>query len=325
MKKLLVSVLGLAVAASVVAGCGGGGDKKAEDKKPAAQKFLNIATGGTAGTYYPIGGAVADVLNKNIPGANASAQSTGAAVANVNLLKEGKVEIAFLQNDIAYYAVNGAEMFKDKKVPNVLGIATLYPETVQIVTLKKTGIKTINDFKGKRIAVGAAGSGTECNARQIMAAYGITYNDVKVQYLSFGEAASALKDGNVDVAFTTAGFPTAAIQDIAAQNDVQMIPIDADKADGIIKQYPFYTKINIKKGTYAKQDADCPALAIRCMLGVTDKMDEKTAYDITKAIFSNLDRIKQSHSAAAVISKETAMDGMSVKLHPGADKFFKEK
>ena len=158
MNKLLVSALGLAVAASVVAGCGGG-DKKAEEKKPAAQKFLNIATGGTAGAYYPIGGAVADVLNKNIPGANASAQSTGAAVANVNLLKEGKVEIAFLQNDIAYYAVNGTEMFKDKKVPNIYGLATLYPETVQIVTLKKSGIKSIADFKGKKIAVGAACSG----------------------------------------------------------------------------------------------------------------------------------------------------------------------
>ena len=324
MNKLLVSALGLAVAASVVAGCGGG-DKKAEEKKPAAQKFLNIATGGTAGAYYPIGGAVADILNKNIPGANASAQSTGAAVANVNLLKEGKVEIAFLQNDIAYYAVNGTEMFKDKKVPNIYGLATLYPETVQIVTLKKSGIKSIADFKGKKIAVGAAGSGTECNARQIMAAYGLKYDDMKVQYLSFAEAASALKDGNVDAAFVTAGFPTAAIQDIATQHEVYLIPVDADKADAVMKQYPFYTKVVIKKGTYAKQDADCDALAIRCMLGVTDKMDEQTAYDVTKAIFTHLDRLKQSHSAAAVVSKESAMDGMSVKVHAGADKFFKEK
>ena len=323
MKKLVASLLGMAVAASVVAGCGG--DKKADEKKPATQKFINIATGGTAGTYFPIGGAIADVLNKNVPGANASAQSTGAAVANVNLLKEGKVEIAFLQNDIAYYAVNGTEMFKDKKVPNIYGIATLYPETVQIVTLKKTGIASIADFKGKRIAVGAAGSGTEANARQILAAYGLKYEDMKVQYLSFGEAASALKDGNVDAAFVTAGFPTAAIQDIATQNDVVLVPVADDKADEIIKQYPFYTKVNIKKGTYAKQEADVPAVAIRCMLAVTDKMDEATAYDITKAIFTNVDRLKQSHSAAAVISKESAMDGMSIKLAPGAEKYFKEK
>lgn len=233
MKKLLAFLLGIMVMATMIAGCGGG-DKK-DDKKPAAQKFINIATGGTSGTYFPLGGALADILNKNIPGTNASAQSTGASVANVNLLSQGKVEIAFIQNDIAYYAANGTEMFKGKQVAGLQGLATLYPETVQIVTLKKSGIKSVADFKGKRIAVGAAGSGTEANARQIMEAYGIKYDDIKVQYLSFGEAASALKDGNVDAAFVTAGHPTAAIQDIATQNDVVLVPVDADKADALIK------------------------------------------------------------------------------------------
>lgn len=247
MKKLLAFLLGIMVMATMIAGCGGG-DKK-DDKKPAAQKFINIATGGTSGTYFPLGGALADILNKNIPGTNASAQSTGASVANVNLLSQGKVEIAFIQNDIAYYAANGTEMFKGKQVAGLQGLATLYPETVQIVTLKKSGIKSVADFKGKRIAVGAAGSGTEANARQIMEAYGIKYDDIKVQYLSFGEAASALKDGNVDAAFVTAGHPTAAIQDIATQNDVVLVPVDADKADSLIKQYPFYTKLVIKAGT----------------------------------------------------------------------------
>ena len=246
MKKLLAFLLGIMVMATMIAGCGGG-DKK-DDKKPAAQKFINIATGGTSGTYFPLGGALADILNKNIPGTNASAQSTGASVANVNLLSQGKVEIAFIQNDIAYYAANGTEMFKGKQVAGLQGLATLYPETVQIVTLKKSGIKSVADFKGKRIAVGAAGSGTEANARQIMEAYGIKYDDIKVQYLSFGEAASALKDGNVDAAFVTAGHPTAAIQDIATQNDVVLVPVDADKADSLIKKYPFYTKLVIKAG-----------------------------------------------------------------------------
>lgn len=246
MRKLLVFLLGIMVMATMVAGCGG--DKK-DAKKPAAQKFINIATGGTAGTYFPLGGALADILNKNIPGCNASAQSTGASVANVNLLNQGKVDIAFIQNDIAFYAANGQEMFKGKQVAGLQGLATLYPETVQIVTLKKTGIDSIDDFKGKRIAVGAAGSGTEANARQIMAAYGLTYEDMKVQYLSFGEAASALKDGNVDAAFVTAGHPTAAIQDISTSNDVVLIPVAADKADALIAKYPFYTKLTIKANT----------------------------------------------------------------------------
>ncbi len=323
MKKVLAFLLGIMVMATMIAGCGGG-DKK-DDKKPAAQKFINIATGGTSGTYFPLGGALADILNKNIPGANASAQSTGASVANVNLLSQGKVEIGFIQNDIAYYAANGTEMFKGKQVAGLQGLATLYPETVQIVTLKKNGIKAVSDFKGKRIAVGAAGSGTEANARQIMEAYGIKYDDIKVQYLSFGEAASALKDGNVDAAFVTAGHPTAAIQDIATQNDVVLVPVEADKADALIKQYPFYTKLVIKAGTYPKQDADVSAVAVKCMLAVTDKMDADTAYSIAKALYGNLDRMKAAHSASNAITKESGKDGMSIKLNPGAEKFFNEK
>lgn len=325
MKKILAFLLGIMVMATMIAGCGGGGSEKKEEAKPAAQKFINIATGGTSGTYFPLGGALADILNKNIAGCNASAQSTGAAVANVNLLSQGKVEIAFLQNDIAYYAANGTEMFKDKQVASLQGLAALYPETVQIVTLKDSGIKTVADFKGKRIAVGAAGSGTEANARQILAVYGMTYDDVKVQYLSFGEAAGALKDGNVDAAFVTAGHPTAAIQDIATQNDVQLVAVEPEKADELIKSYPFYTKLVIKAGTYNKQDADVPAVAIKCMLGVTDKMDADTAYNVVKALYSNLDRMKTAHSAANAITKETALDGMSIKLNPGAEKFFNEK
>jgi len=323
MKKILAFLTACMVMGSLFAGCGG--DKKEGAKPAASTKFINIATGGTSGTYFPLGGAVADILNKHVKGVNASAQSTGASVANINLLQQGKVDIAFVQNDIAYYAANGVEMFKDKKVANLKGLATLYPETVQIITLDSTGIKSLADVKGKRIAVGAAGSGTEANARQILEAYGITYNDIKVQYLSFGEASSALKDGNVDVAFVTAGFPTAAIQDIASQHNVVLLPVEAEKADALIKKYPFYTKVNIPAKTYSEQPVDCEAVAVRCMLVITDKMDEQTAYDVTKAIFSNLDRLKAAHAVAAVASAATAKDGMSIALAPGAEKFFKEK
>lgn len=324
MKKLLAFLMAIMVFATIAAGCGGGSYKK-DEKKPAAQKFINIATGGTAGTYFPLGGAIADILNKNVPGANASAQSTGASVANINLLQQDKVDIAFVQNDIAYYAVNGSEMFKDKKVPSIQGLATLYPETIQIVTLDKSGIKSLNDVKGKRVAVGAAGSGTEANARQILEAYGITYDDIKVQYLSFAEASNALKDGNVDVAFVTAGHPTAAIQDIATQNHVVLLPVDSDKADALIAKYPFYTKLTIAAKTYPNQEADVQAIAVRAMLAVTDKMDADTGYAITKAIFSNLDRLKAAHSVANAVSKATALDGMSVPVNPGAEKYLKEK
>lgn len=320
-KLALICAL-IALVSMALIGCGGSG--KDGDKKNAGQKFLNIATGGTAGTYYPIGGAMAEILNKSIPGMNASAQSTGASVANINMLKDGSVDLAIVQNDLTYYASNGTEMFKDKKVDNLRGIAALYPETCQIVTLQDSGIETVADFRGRRVAVGAAGSGTEANARQIMEAYGVAYADITVQYLSFGEAANALKDGNVDVAFVTAGYPTAAIQDIASQRKVRLIPVDAATADRLIAKYPFYTKTKIPAGTYSGFDQDVSAVSVMAMLVTTDKMDDALGGEITKALFSNLDRLKSAHSVGKLITKEGAMNGMSVKMNGGAEQFFKK-
>ena len=316
-KAIAVALMAVATAA-LVTGCGGSGDQSS------AKKFLNIGTGGTAGTYYPIGGAMAEILNSNIKGMNASAQSTGATVANINMLKDGSVDLAIVQNDITYYAVNGTEMFKDKKVENIRGIASLYPETCQVVTLQSSNIKSIKDLKGKRVAVGAAGSGAEANARQILEAYGITYDDIDEQYLSFGEASSALKDGNVDAAFLTAGYPTAAVQDIASQNAVRILPIDADKADALIAKYPFYTKVVIPSGTYAGFNEDVPSIAVMAMLVATDKVDDNLGYEITKALFDHLDRLQAAHAVGKLITKDTAKKGMSIKMNAGAEKYFSE-
>jgi TRAP transporter TAXI family solute receptor len=315
LKKALLAGLAVVAMAAVLTGCGG--DNAAE------KKFLNIGTGGTAGTYYPIGGAMAEVLNKDIPGMNASAQSTGASVANINMLKDGSVDLAIVQNDITYYAVNGTEMFKDKKVDGLQGIAILYPETCQAVTLDSSGIKDLSQIKGKRVAVGAAGSGVEANARQIMEAYGVTYDDIQVQYLSFSEAASALKDGNIDVAFLTAGYPTAAVQDIASQNKVRLLPVEAAKADALIAKYPFYTKVTIPAGTYGMTEP-VEAISVMAMLVCSDKVDDALGYEITKALFTHLDRIQAAHAAAKAISKEGAVKGMPIPMNAGAEKFFKE-
>ncbi len=318
LKKAFVAGLAIIAAVAVLAGCGGGGDQSAK------KQFLNIATGGTAGTYYPIGGALAEILNKEIPGMNASAQSTGATVANINMLKDGSVDLAIVQNDITYYAVNGTEMFKDKKVDNIRGIASLYPETCQFVTLDSSGIKSIAELKGKRVAVGAAGSGVEANVRQILAAYGIEYSDIDAQYLSFAEGANALKDGNVDVACLTAGYPTASVQDIASQHKVRLLPVDADKADALIAKYPFYTKTTIPAGTYAGFDEEIPAISVMAMLVCTDKVDDKLGGEIAKAIFTNLDRLKAAHSVGKLITKENAQNGLSIPMNAGAEKFLKQ-
>ena len=237
LKRVATAVCAVALAVGI-AGCGGSGEK---------EQFINIATGGTAGTYYPIGGAIAEVLNKN--GMNASAQSTGASVANINMLKDKQVELAIVQNDITYYAVNGKEMFEESgKVENLTGIASLYPETCQFVVREDSGIKSINDLRGKRVAVGAAGSGAEANARQILEAYGITYNDISEQFLSFAEGSYALKDGTVDAAFVTAGYPTASVQDIASQNKIRLLPIGDEQVKKLAEKYPFYSKTIVPAG-----------------------------------------------------------------------------
>ncbi len=321
MKKMIMAGALCVAGAALIAGCGGDSGSSAGGGK----QFLNIATGGTAGTYYPLGGALAELLNQNIKGMNASAQSTGASVANVNMLKDGSVDIAFIQNDIAYYAANGKEMFKDNKVESIRGIAALYPETVQFVTTADKGIKSIADLKGKKVAVGASGSGAEANARQILGAYGLTYDDIDVQYLSFGEAADALKDGNVDVGVVVAGFPTAAIQDLAANKSAALVNIDAEHADKLMKQYPYFTKITVPKGTYPGQEEDVSTVAVKCVIVTTDKLSDDLGEQIVKAIYEHLDRMKAAHAVGKYITKDTALEGMSVKMNAGAEKYLKAK
>ena len=320
MKKMIMAGALCIAGAALIAGCGDSSSSAGGGKQ-----FLNIATGGTAGTYYPLGGALAELLNQNIKGMNASAQSTGASVANVNMLKDGSVDIAFIQNDIAYYAANGKEMFKDNKVENIRGIAALYPETVQFVTTADKGIKSIADLKGKKVAVGASGSGAEANARQILGAYGLTYDDIDAQYLSFGEAADALKDGNVDVGVVVAGFPTAAIQDLAANKSAALVNIDAEHADKLMKQYPYFTKITVPKGTYPGQEEDVNTVAVKCVIVTTDKLSDDLGEQIVKAIYEHLDRMKAAHAVGKYITKDTALEGMSIKMNAGAEKYLKAK
>ena len=317
-KKVFAVGAILAAAAVLLAGCNGTSDVE-------GKKFLNIGTGGTAGTYYPIGGAIAEVLNKEIPGMSASAQSTGASVANINMLGDGEIDLATVQNDIAYYAAHGTEMFKDKKVDGLQGIASLYPETCQFVTLKSSGIKSLAELKGKRVAVGAVGSGVEANVRQILAAYGVTYNDIDAQYLSFAEGASALKDGNVDVAVLTAGYPTASVQDIASQNPVRLLPVEEKIADDLIAQYPFYTKTVIPAGTYAGFDEEVPSVAVMAMLAAGPTVNADLGYSVTKAIFGNLDRLQAAHAVGKQITKDTAKTGMSLPMNAGAERYFEGK
>jgi TRAP transporter TAXI family solute receptor len=323
-KRGLVLMLVLSLLATLMIGCQQEPAEQDEGQQQAETVFINIGTGGTAGTYYPLGGAMAEILKANIPGVNATAESTGASSANINMLNQGEIELALVQNDVSYYADLGIELFEEQgKIEGLRAIATLYPEVCQIITTKNTGITSVADFAGKKIAVGAAGSGVEANARQILAAYGLSYEDIKPQYLSFAEAAAGLKDGNIDAGFITAGTPTSAVLDLSAQNQVVLISIDDAIADQLVEEYPFYTKVLIPADVY-NTDADIQTLAVKAMLATTDKMSEEMAYNITKAIFENLDKLAAAHTAGKSVSLETAQEGISIPLHPGAEKYFNE-
>src|SRR5690606_21571541 len=286
-------------------------------------QFITIGTGGTAGVYYPLGGAMAEIFNQNVRGVNVSVQATGASVANVNMIAQGQVELALIQNDIAFYAVNAQEMFQNR-IGNLRGITTLYPEVIQLVARADAGIRSIADLKGKRVAVGDAGSGTEANARQILAAAGITYNDITVRYLSFAEASNNLRDGHIDAAFVTAGIPTAAIQDVAAGRDIVLVSVGADLAAALQEEYPFYIPVTVPGGTYSGVNDDVPTVAVGAMLAVRAELSEDLVYNLTKALFENLPRLAQAPVRGGDVSLETAQDGMSLTLHPGAARYYAE-
>lgn len=319
MKRAILRIVILVLAATAVYAAGGSETAKQQTL------FMNIGTGGTAGTYYPMGGAIAEIINANVPGVNSTAVSTGASVANINKLGEGELQMVFVQNDVTYYAYNGTEMFQERRYQALRGIATLYSETIQIVSVRGSGVRSFADLGGKRIAVGAAGSGTEVNARQILEVLGLTYDDIRPQYLSFAEAANGLRDGTVDAAVVTAGVPTAAIRDVAAQRDVVIVPVPDDIAELLIEQYPFYTKFSIPAGTYPGQDDAVQTLAVKAMLVVDESLDGEIVYNITKAIFENVDRIGLAHAQGKAISIATAEEGMPIPLHPGAERFFSEQ
>ncbi|GHH99002.1 TAXI family TRAP transporter solute-binding subunit [Neobacillus kokaensis] len=325
-RRFLLSMVFLLAFSMILSACGSketGGEKDGKDggKSEDKPKFMSILTGGTGGTYYPLGGSFAKII-KDATGIDTNAETSGASAENMTTLKKGDGELAFTQTDIASYASEGTLMFKDNKVDNIKAIATLYPETIQIVTTEKSGIKSVQDLKGKKVSVGAPGSGTAANAEQILEAYGLTFNDIKKQDLSFDESTQGIQDGTIDAAFVTAGTPTGAVEGLSATEKVVIVPLDQDKIDAIIKKYPYYIKEEIPSGTYGMANA-VPTVAVQAMLVVRSDLSEQTVYDITKAIFENLDKV--THAKGKLIKVENALNGVGIEVHPGAQKYFDEK
>ena len=296
MKKNILLISSIALMAFMSVSCTSSGKTK-----------VRIATGGTTGTYYAYSGVVAQALNNQLDDVKVVVHSSGASKANIFEVVDKDADMAIVQNDVAYYAVQGSDLFKeDGKIEGFSAIGGVYSEVVQIIASSK--IKSIEDLKGKVVSVGDAGSGTEFNAHQILEAYGMSFDDIKVQNLSFGDSAEAIKDGKIDAFFCVAGAPTTAV--------------DADKMEKLQEKYPFYTSYNIPAGSYKGVDKDTNSVAVKATYIVADRVPEDIVYEITKTIYEHPERIV--HAKSAEINNKFAVEGISFPFHKGARKYFEE-
>jgi TRAP transporter TAXI family solute receptor len=288
-----------------------------------AETFINILTGGTSGVYYPLGVAISQLFSDNIPDARPSVQATKASVENLNLLQEGKGEIAFTLGDSLEFAIAGnKEAGFAAPLDKLRVIGAIYPNYVQIVASEESGIKTLADLKGKRLSVGAPASGTELNARAILAAAGLSYDDLgQVEYLPFAESVELMKNRQLDATLQSAGLGVASIRDLATSVPIVVVEIPADV---VAKAGAPYRSATIPAGTYEGQDADIATASVINYLVTHADVPDELVYAMTKAIFEHLDALAAAHSAAKAIDLVGAVTNPPTLLHPGAEKYFAE-
>lgn len=314
MKKAIALLLAVVMVFALCA-CG---------KKTAAVD-LKYATGGTSGTYYGFSGVIANVLNEKLKGTlNLKVESTGASKANIQMLASGDADIAIVQNDVMYYAYTGTDLFAGgDPITSFSAVASCYPEYVQI--LAKKDITSIEQLAGKNVSVGDAGSGTEFNAKQILAAYNLSFDDIKVSNQSFADSADALKNGTIDAAFVVAGYPTTAVTELATNFDFNLLAIDEAHAKSLQADYGFYYYGVIPGGTYSPVADDVPAVAVMATIVASNKVSADVVYAFVKGLFDYKADITASHVKGNELDLNTAVSGVSIPWHDGAAKFYKEK
>ena len=333
MKKKLALVLAMAMTASLaLTGCGNGGDSGSASASgsgagsstpaPAEKTTQVLATGGTTGTYYGVGSAMMNVLNPLLTLTELNVTSTGASKDNVEGITDDEYGLAILQSDVLTYAHEGTNVFTGPET-DALWVAGLYNETVQITA--KGGITSVDQLKGKAVCVGDQGSGTEFNAYQVLEAYGMTADDIKVVHANFGEASEMLKNGQIDAAFTVAGAPTTAITELATSGmDFSLVSLDQEHVDALHDKYTFLVQENLPAGTYEGVDTETICVAVEAALVASTDMSEDAVYELTKTMFENLEDLGTSHAKFQLVSAEKAAENGSVPMHPGAEKYYKE-
>lgn len=290
-------------------------------------KQYTMATGGVAGTYYPIGSGIAQLANNASLGFNMSIESTGASVMNCRLVGNKSVDFATVQNDVAWAATNGQRDFSTSgNMTMIKGVACLYPETIQLITLNSSGIRSVSDLKGKRVVMGDRGSGSWFNALEILKAYGLSESDVQPSAVKLAQAAEMMKNGQVDAAFWTGGAPTAAITEFATTSDIYIVPISGAQRDTLMSTSPFYAKQSLAGNTYRGVPQDTETVTVMAMLVAHQDIPEQDVYNLVKTMYNSANPIsKYPHAVAKQITLENALKGMSIELHPGAKKYFDEQ
>ncbi|MDH3634811.1 MAG: TAXI family TRAP transporter solute-binding subunit [Gammaproteobacteria bacterium] len=302
-------------------------------------QFFRIGTGGVGGTYYPIGGIIASAVSNppgsrpcnqggscGPPGLVVIAQSANGSVANVMDMQHGHLESGFVQSDIAYWAYTGSGTFEGEKPFRMLrAIANLYPESIHVVTRKDSGIRSIRDLAGKRVSLDEPGSGTLIDAELVLSIYGISKKDIRVEYMKPGLAVKRIRDNKLDAFFIVAGYPSRAVAELAKDTTITLIPIDGAEADQLVSQYRFFSRADIPAGVYSGVPR-VETVSVGAQWLVAATMEDETIYQITKTLWNQNSRklLDGGHAKGRYITLETAMDGITVPLHPGARRFYDE-
>lgn len=331
---MLIDRRRLLALAALAAGCGVTGARAQQ------MRFFRIGTGGTAGTYYPLAGVIANAISNppgsracdqggscGVPGLVATAVASNGSVANINAVNGGSMESGFSQSDVAYWAYTGTGIYEGKpKVDSLRVIANLYPESFHLVARKGSGFKSVADLKGKRVSLDEPGSGTLVDARLILAAFGMTEKDVKAEYLKPQQSADKLKDGALDAFVSVTGYPQGAIAELAATSGIELVPVEGPGVDKLLSQYSFFARDEIPSDVY-KGVAGAKTISVNAQWVTSTKQPEELIYEVTKALWNDNTRklLDAGHAKGKVVQLKTALAGVGVPLHPGAQKFYKEK
>ncbi|MEM7709929.1 MAG: TAXI family TRAP transporter solute-binding subunit [Pseudomonadota bacterium] len=305
-----------------------------------APQFFRIGTGGTSGTYYPLGGLIANAISNppgsrpceeggscGVPGLVASALSANGSVANINAIAGGALESGFSQSDVATWAQTGTGIWEDQEaVESLRAIANLYPESIHLVASAGAGIESVADLAGKRVSLDEPGSGTLVDARIILEAAGLSEDDIEPEYLKPQQAGERMRDGALDAFFFVGGFPAGGIAELASQHDIALVPIEGDVAQGIIDQYGFFSADTVPGGTYEGVADDVTTISVGAQWITAESQPEELVYEITKALWNENTRklLDGGHAKGAQITPDTALDGIGIPLHPGAERFYRE-